>query len=110
MVIAKILDMAALQEVLRGVSIRAGQPGQDNWNCVSWVREALEALQRTSNVLGTAVLDWDTVRDSVMNFAQRKVDERHFESTGAGAGAGAGAFDNNKPATYEFIDGKELYP
>ncbi len=100
--IAKIRDTAALHETLRRVPIRAGQPGHDDWNCVGWVREAVEMLQDTTNVLGTAVLDWATVRDTVMGYVQRKIDEHRFDGTRPGE------FDVNRPATYDLMEGKEV--
>ncbi|KAF4509389.1 hypothetical protein G6O67_003565 [Ophiocordyceps sinensis] len=40
-----------------GVPIRGGQPG---WNCVEWVREALQMIQMDRKAIGTAVVDWPT--------------------------------------------------
>ncbi|KKK25449.1 hypothetical protein AOCH_006510 [Aspergillus ochraceoroseus] len=41
-VVGKVADGSRLVEILRSTPIRQGQPG---WNCVSWVKEALESLE-----------------------------------------------------------------
>jgi hypothetical protein len=42
-----------LQSVLRRVPIIEETPG---WNCVAWVEEALQQLERDGKALGTSVL------------------------------------------------------
>ncbi|KAF4955405.1 hypothetical protein FGADI_4585 [Fusarium gaditjirri] len=61
--IAKVKSLKKLEGTLRSVPVRGEQPG---WNCVGWVKEALAALQNDNDALGTAVLDWTTVRDTAM--------------------------------------------
>ncbi|KAF7893879.1 hypothetical protein EAF00_007393 [Botryotinia globosa] len=97
--IAKIEDRGRMLQVLRNVPLRSGTEG---WNCVGWVREALVELQSDGRALGTAVVDWSTVRDAAMNYCQRKKDEDRFD--------GVIDWKTTKAATFDLIDGKETIP
>ena len=73
--IAKVKDRSALEAILRTIPIRAGQPEHPGWNCVGWVKEALETIQaheKKDKALGTAILDWQTVRDAAMEYIDKK--------------------------------------
>lgn len=59
----KVEDKYRLELVLRRVLIRAGTLG---WNCVEWVQEALQELERDGKALGTSVTVWQSVRDTAM--------------------------------------------
>ncbi|CAK7274931.1 hypothetical protein SEPCBS57363_006417 [Sporothrix epigloea] len=98
--IGKVRDMTALESVLRGVPIRAG--AVDGWNCVAWVREALEMIANNDTAMGTAVLDWAKVRDAAMAFTQSKIDSHRFD------GKAEVKFGMDKAPTYDLIEGKEL--
>ena len=54
-VVGKVVDGNRLVEILRNTPIRQGQPG---WNCVLWVKEALEMLKVDTKALGTSVVEW----------------------------------------------------
>ncbi|KAJ5780060.1 hypothetical protein N7457_005220 [Penicillium paradoxum] len=58
--VGKVADGNRLVKILRNTPIRQGQPG---WNCVSWVKEALEMLKDDSKALGTSVVAWEKVRN-----------------------------------------------
>jgi hypothetical protein len=94
--VGKVADGHRLVEILRGTPIRGGQPG---WNCISWVKEALEVLAE-ERALGTSVLDWSRVRDEAMAYCQRKKDQHRFD--------GQGNFDMKKAATYDLLMEKEI--
>ena len=51
--IGKVKNKERLLGVLRKTSIRQDAPG---WNCVVWVREALEGLKADEKALGTSVI------------------------------------------------------
>lgn len=93
--IGKIEKTDRLEEILRQVPIKQGEPG---WNCVFWVKEALEALV-DGKVMGTSVLDWNKVRHTAMSYCQEKKDLHRFD--------GKGDFDMSKAATYDLIQSKE---
>ncbi|KAH8586530.1 hypothetical protein B0O99DRAFT_656801 [Bisporella sp. PMI_857] len=94
--IAKVLDKKCLADILCRVPIRQGIPG---WNCVAWIKEALDALRADGKVSGTSEPEWQRVRDRVMEYVQQKKDEHRFD--------GMGDFDMSKPPTYDLLEGKE---
>ncbi|CAK7562210.1 MAG: hypothetical protein SEPTF4163_000045 [Sporothrix epigloea] len=98
--IGKVRNMTALESILRAIPIRAG--AINGWNCVAWVREALEMVARSDTAMGTAVLDWAKVRDAAMAFTQAKIDSHRFD------GKAVVKFDMDKTPTYDLIKGKEL--
>ena len=97
--IGKVKKMDRLESALRKVPIRQGQMG---WNCVGWVKEALEALNADGKALGTSVTEWQAVRDGAMQYVQRKKAEHRFD--------GRGNFNMRYAATYDMLDGKETVP
>ncbi|KAI9927113.1 hypothetical protein ASPWEDRAFT_298429 [Aspergillus wentii DTO 134E9] len=94
--IGKVEDRKSLVGILHKTPIRQGEEG---WNCVSWVKEALETLQADDKTLGTSVVEWQKVRDEAMEYCQRKKDQHRFD--------GQGDFDMSKPPTYDLIRRKE---
>jgi len=83
---------------LRGLPVMQGRQG---WNCVSWVKEALETLQADGAVLGTSILVWGKVRDAAMDYCQKKKERHRFD--------GKGNFDMSKAATYDLLERKRSY-
>ena len=97
--IGKVEKKDRLESTLHKVPIRQGQMG---WNCVGWVKEALEALNADGKALGTSVTEWQAVRDGAMWYIQRKKAEHRFD--------GKGNFNMKYVATYDLLDGKETVP
>ncbi|KAK6603900.1 hypothetical protein H4I95_05803 [Botrytis cinerea] len=97
--VAKIENYDRMLQILRAIPIRSKDEG---WNCVGWVREALVELQNDGKTLGTAVIEWTTVRDAAMNYYQKKKDEHRFD--------GVVEWKTTKVATFDLIDGKEIIP
>lgn len=62
--VGKVEDGNRLVEIIRNTPVRAGRKG---WNCVSWVKEALERLEADPQALGTHVLGWEKIRNKAMN-------------------------------------------
>ncbi|KAJ5200318.1 hypothetical protein N7491_008881 [Penicillium cf. griseofulvum] len=94
--VGKVEDGNRLVEILRNTPIRQGQLG---WNCVSWVKEALETLKVDPKALGTSVTEWEKVRSRAMDYCQRKKDQYRFDSQGN--------FDIEVAPTYDLIEQKE---
>jgi hypothetical protein len=94
-VIGKVEDKHRLQSVLRRIPIRAETPG---WNCVAWVEEALQQLERDGRALGTSVTAWQSVRDTAMWYCEQKMSEGRFTAEG---------YNPQKCPTYDIIEGKE---
>lgn len=97
--VAKIENMERLASVLQSVPIRGSEP---RWNCVEWVKEALEMLRKDGKVLGTSALGWQTVRDTAMWYVEKKAAQHRFDGK-----AKPGQFDDTKVATYDLLEGKE---
>jgi hypothetical protein len=97
--IAKIESKDRLAQVLRQIPIRQGQEG---WNCVLWIKEALSKLQVSTNVIGRSVLEWEVVRNAAMSYCQKKKDQHRFD--------GEGKFDTTRVATFDLIQGRETVP
>jgi hypothetical protein len=95
--VAKVADRNRLVEILRNTPIRQGQPG---WNCVFWVKEALEMLRVDPRALGTNVVEWPMVRSEAMDYCQRKKDQHRFD--------GQGNFNMRTVPTYDLIQRKEI--
>lgn len=96
-VIGKVQDDNHLVDILRGIPIRQEQGG---WNCVFWVKEALETLVADGKALGTHVIEWERVRDEAMAYCQRKKGEHRFD--------GKGSFDMSLVPTYDLIERREI--
>ncbi|KAI9816366.1 MAG: hypothetical protein M1832_005123 [Thelocarpon impressellum] len=94
--IGKVIDMHRLVGTLRNVPVVQNDP---RWNCVEWVRNALEALRADGHALGTSQLDWNRVRDAAMRYCQQKKDQHRFD--------GMGAFNSSEAATYDLLEGRE---
>jgi hypothetical protein len=66
--IGKVVDMDRLLEILRDIPIPQNEP---DWNCVNWMREALDEISHDQTALEIEGLgaDWQALRDSVMKAA-----------------------------------------
>lgn len=98
-VVGKVLDRRRLSVLLQNVPIVLNDP---DWNCVFWIKEALASIERDGRVVGTSVLDWQSVRDTAMRYCQRKKDAHRFD--------GKGEFDMRRPATFDMLEKKETVP
>lgn len=97
-VVGKITDMNQLVTILESVPVRGNVLG---WNCVEWVKEALQLLGEDKTALGTKVTDWNTVRDAAMEYAERKAAEHRFDGT-------VSTFDTRKVPTYDLLTRREI--
>ncbi|KAL8923767.1 MAG: hypothetical protein Q9208_004415 [Pyrenodesmia sp. 3 TL-2023] len=98
-VVGKVTSNDRLQAALRSVPI---VQGDESWNCVAWVRQALEAVKADGKAVGTSQLEWETVRRAALDYVQGKKDAHRFD--------GLGDFDMSKTATYDLLEGKEIVP
>jgi hypothetical protein len=100
--IGKVESAERLKSVLRETPIRAGESGLDHWNCIEWLKEALDGLMRDRRALGSSVTDWKSVRDTAMWYVAKKKDEHRFDEQGK--------YDPEKAATWDILDKRELIP
>ncbi|KAI1881732.1 hypothetical protein JX265_000558 [Neoarthrinium moseri] len=98
-VVGKIKDRKRVASILRSIPIRGDQPG---WNCVGWVKEALEALGKDGKALGTSVIDWRTIRDAALSYVRHKEAQHRFDGR-----AQAGIFNARQVPTYDLIETKQ---
>jgi hypothetical protein len=102
-IVGKIKDLDRLVSILKSTATKGGQPG---WNCVEWVREALEALDNDGKVLGTSVTDWQTIRDAALQYVRHKEAQHRFDGK-----AQPGQFDTSRVPTYDLVGKKmEIVP
>lgn len=94
--IGKVVKNARLVRVLHEVPVRQSKRG---WNCVSWMKEALEAIDTDGQALGTSVVGWQTARERAMWYIEKKKAEHRFD--------GKWNFDMRFAPTYNLLDGKE---
>jgi hypothetical protein len=94
--IAKIESRERLAQLLRQIPIRQGQQG---WNCVFWIKEALSQLQMSTNIIGRNVVEWKAIRNAAMSYTQKKKDQHRFD--------GKGEFDTSRVPTFDLIQGTE---
>ncbi|MCJ1471963.1 hypothetical protein MMC13_000606 [Lambiella insularis] len=95
-VVGKVKSMHRLQEILRARPIVQDDPA---WNCMTWVNNALIALNHDMRALGTCLLDWVTVRNAAMRYCQEKKDQHRFD--------GLRPFDISKVAAFDLLEGRE---
>lgn len=102
-VIGKVASAERAAAVLRGVPVRDNQSG---WNCVWWLREALDMLRADGKALGSRSLSsvaWEQAGEAAMDFVRRKEREHRFDGRAA-----PGWFDMNRVATYDLLQGEEI--
>ncbi|KAG4441311.1 hypothetical protein IFR05_003239 [Cadophora sp. M221] len=97
--VGKVESTERLVNILRNVPIRQGL---EDWNCVSWVHEALEAVAADDKALGTHRVDWQAVRDASMWYVGEKKAQHRWD--------GSGDFDVKYAATYDLLAKKETIP
>lgn len=97
--VGKVANTERLNSVLKSTGIKATQPG---WNCVVWVKEALQGLEEDGKALGTSKTNWTSVRDAAMRYVEQKNAQGRFN--------GKGKFDRSKVATWDMLEGKEAIP
>lgn len=100
--VAKVLEVDRLSAVLKQVPVRSGEEG---WNCVLWVKEALNLVSADDRCLGRKVTEWKAVRDAAMDYVERKKAEGRFDVKVV-----RGNPAMTKAATYDLIEGKEAVP
>jgi len=95
--IAKVENGPRLLDILRGFPIRQGEEG---WNCIGWVMEALNVILDDGKAVGTSVLDWGRVRYGAMDYCRAKVDGHRFDVYGG--------IDMSVVPTYDLMQGREI--
>ncbi|KAJ8128064.1 hypothetical protein O1611_g5570 [Lasiodiplodia mahajangana] len=98
-VIGNVLDMGRLRSIFANIPVRPDVP---NWNCVGWVREAVEAALKDSEALSSSITSWEAVKEKSLWYIQKKTVEHRFD--------GQGNFSGQKAATWDMLEDKEVIP
>ncbi|KAI1117982.1 hypothetical protein F5Y14DRAFT_447391 [Nemania sp. NC0429] len=98
-IIGKVLDKGRLRSIIGGIPVRPETPG---WNCVGWVREAVDAVLRDDRALGTTVETWAEVKDTAMHYIEAKRASHRFD--------GQGKLSGGTAATWDMLQNKEVIP
>ncbi len=99
--VGKIKDASAASDVLRHVPVRFRDI--DGWNCVAWVKEALELLCESDGAMASCVRDWEAVKLDALAFVRAKKAAHRFDGK-----AEEGIFEMEKVPTYDALRRKEL--
>ncbi|KIW76986.1 hypothetical protein Z517_09430 [Fonsecaea pedrosoi CBS 271.37] len=67
--IGKVDDLSRLDAILCRTPVK---DGAKDWNCVAWLKDALELVGKDKAALGTSVIPWDTVRKAAMEYCNQK--------------------------------------
>lgn len=97
-VVAKVKSRSRIQSIFEGTPLR---PEVDGWNCVEWVKEALEAALKDGAALGTSANGWKSVRDKAMWYIEKKKAAHRFDGEVQSGPA-------KPPPTWDMLEGKEL--
>ena len=73
---------------------------------VSWVRDVVAAVKATPRCVGTEKLDWPVIKDTAMEYCQKKSDAGRFVDRGDEVEDE----DNRKVPTWDLMDKKEIFP
>ena len=95
--IGKVKSRKLVLSITRDLPLVQDDP---EWNCVIWVKDALNALQVEKRAMGDSILDWETVRSETINYVETKKAQRRFVD-------GSG-FDATRPATWDLLQRKEI--
>jgi hypothetical protein len=98
-IIGKVEDIDRLRSIFQRTPIRAGTPG---WNCVEWVKEAVESAMRDGKALATSAKNWREVRNAAMWYVEKKKADHRFDGTKV--------YDNTKAATWDLLENSEKTP
>ena len=93
--VGKVRRKDRLVSIIRGVPMR---PETQDWSCLSWVEEVLDALREDGTVLGAPAPPWIRIRDTAVQFAQEKEAARRFDSP-----PGDWGFDRTKVPTFDVL-------
>lgn len=95
--VGKVKNHDQLETVFESTPLRAHI---DGWNCVEWLKEALESAGREGKALGTAITSWQSVRDTAMWY----IDFKHK------AGRFGEHYNTEEAPTWDMLGGSEIIP
>ncbi|KAM7197509.1 hypothetical protein V8F20_006654 [Naviculisporaceae sp. PSN 640] len=109
-VIAKIEDYDRLLEILASVPMR---PEDDDFSCVSWMRDCLKVLEEdTTGALSakSKILDFDVIKPAVLEYVERKKAQHRFDGKVNVDEQVAPMWSPDRVATFDLLTGNEIFP
>ncbi|KAJ8106068.1 hypothetical protein ONZ43_g7188 [Nemania bipapillata] len=98
-IIGKVEDIDRLRSIFQRTPIRADTPG---WNCVEWVKEAVESAMQDGKALAACAESWSKVRDAAMWYVEKKKADHRFDGTKV--------YNYNRAATWDLLENSEKTP
>jgi hypothetical protein len=83
-------------------AVPVGQGSKEDFNCVSWVRDALLGLNQAGVISRGDISDWESVERTALDYVNEKKQQGRFESGWKG--------DTSRVATFHRTLGREIYP
>jgi hypothetical protein len=83
-------------------AVPVGEGSKEDFNCVSWVKDALLRLDQSGVISRGDISDWDSVERTGLDYVNEKKQQGRFESGWKG--------DTSRVATFDRTLGQELYP
>lgn len=99
--VGKVNHISVAEELLRRVPVRSRDV--DGWNCVAWVKEAIERLRESEGAMASCVQDWEDMKQDALAFVRAKKAAHRFDGK-----AEEGIFDKDKVPTYDALLKREL--
>lgn len=83
-------------------AVPVGQGSKEDFNCVSWVKDALVRLDQAEVISRGDISDWESVERTALDYVNEKKQQGRFESSWEG--------DTSRIATFDRALGQEVYP
>lgn len=93
--VAKIENTGKLMTVFDEIPIRGDTEG---WNCVAWVKDAVEAALESEGALSRRAPSWEAAHDAALWYVGTKYDEGRFDRS----------FDQIRVPTTDLLSSTEI--
>lgn len=97
-VVGKIKDHARLESIFENIPLRNLE--DPTWNCVEWVKEALQTATSDRRAVGTCIKDWSLIRSKAMEYVASKKAVGRFSRPET--------YDPKKAPTWDMLQNMEL--
>lgn len=83
-------------------AVPVGEGSKEDFNCVSWVKDALLRLGQAGVISRGAISGWESVERTALDYVTEKKQQGRFESGWEG--------DTSRVATFDRTLGREVHP
>jgi len=77
-IIGKVENLNRLLEIFRSIPVFQNDPG---WRCRSWCADALAAIAKDGEAVGTSVLDWQRIEQAARRYVGEKTAQGRFATS-----------------------------